>query len=131
MKRKIPMFPIRRSRQFLESCCTLMQSRTFRTSLLSAARPAGSPRVMQKGRTASGPTPRTNQVKKPVEAGDALPPLSLLQMAYKSGALDVTPESALEVLRDYQERERTRSLGWERKLCNGESGLGGLSTLVF
>ena len=58
-----------------------------------------------------------------MEAGDALPPLSFLQAALKSSGLDITPEKALQVLRDHHERQKRPSLGWERKLCNGKSKL--------
>jgi hypothetical protein len=51
---------------------------------------------------------------------DALPPLVILQSASKSGAMEISPENALDVLRRYQELEMRPSRGWEEQLCRGQ-----------
>ncbi|RFU33541.1 hypothetical protein B7463_g2821, partial [Scytalidium lignicola] len=55
-------------------------------------------------------------------SAEALPPLTLLNSASKSGALDIEPEVALQALRQYQNLSQTGSTGWETQLCT-EFGL--------
>jgi hypothetical protein len=52
---------------------------------------------------------------------DALPPRAILESARKSGAMNVSPEEALSLLRRYQELERQERNGWEEELCEGQS----------
>lgn len=88
-------------------------SRSFHATPLSAARPPKrSPRVYRKEATP------TSQLRNAPE--DALPPLVILQSASKSGALDISPEMAINVLRRYQELEKSRHPDWEAGLCTGK-----------
>jgi hypothetical protein len=88
-------------------------SRSFRATPLSAARPpTRSPRVSRREAT---PASRLKNVPE-----DALPPLVILQSASKSGAMDISPEKAIEVLQRYQELEKSTHPGWEAELCTGK-----------
>jgi hypothetical protein len=51
---------------------------------------------------------------------DALPPRVILESARKSGAMDVSPDEALSMLRRYQELERQEHKDWEEELCKGQ-----------
>ena len=51
---------------------------------------------------------------------EALPPLVILQAASKSGAMGISPEKALALLRRYQVLQRLPSKGWEEELCKGQ-----------
>lgn len=50
----------------------------------------------------------------------ALPPLVILEAASKSGAMKISPEQALNLLRRYQELEKQRGKRWEEQLCIGQ-----------
>lgn len=51
---------------------------------------------------------------------DALPPVVILEAAKKSGAMDVSPEKAIELLLQFQELQKQSSKGWEQQLCEGK-----------
>lgn len=49
-----------------------------------------------------------------------LPPVALLKSAKKSGVLDIEPDRALSILRDYAEISTQRLPGtWEKRFCEG------------
>ncbi|KAG0647466.1 hypothetical protein D0Z07_6890 [Hyphodiscus hymeniophilus] len=113
------MSTLRKMKPAIELTCKSLRIRSFQTSPSFAAKPARSPRV-QKSKTASrlGPTTGTARGSRSVDGEAVLPTLALLESGHKSGALGITPDSALEILRQYQERERRPTPGWERKLCD-------------
>jgi hypothetical protein len=51
---------------------------------------------------------------------EALPSLVILQAASKSGAMGISPEKALDLLRRYQVLQRRPSKDWEAELCKGQ-----------
>lgn len=44
----------------------------------------------------------------------------ILQSASMSGAMDISPKKAIEVLQRYQELEKGSHPGWEARLCTGK-----------
>lgn len=65
--------------------------------------------------------PATTQLSRtPVE--EQFPPVALLQAAKKSKALDIKPDTALNILRNYVELSTQRTQGtWEKQFCAGKS----------
>jgi hypothetical protein len=119
------MSGLRRTKPLIEKCCNALSSRSFHTASSFAAKPKQSPRIKQKIARAQGAVVAgTARVRKTIDPEDALPPITLLNSASKSGALDISPAKALEVLREYQELAQKPSSGWssgwERKLCDGK-----------
>lgn len=51
---------------------------------------------------------------------DALPPVVILQAANKSGAMDISPEKAIDLLLRYLELQKQAYTGWEKRLCSGQ-----------
>jgi hypothetical protein len=102
----------------IESSCRLLGSRSFHTASRLGAKQSSraAPIVTRKSRQVQG----AQHMKAAKDIEESLPPVSLLQSASKSGALDVHPEKALEILRDYQELAKKSSPGWEAKLCTGK-----------
>ena len=76
---------------------------------------------------AARPRPRP-ALKKPVTTPlqtatveEQLPPVALLKSAKKSGALDIEPDAALSILRNYVELSNQRKTGkWEKQFCAGK-----------
>ncbi|PBP16697.1 NOL1/NOP2/sun family protein [Diplocarpon rosae] len=82
-------------------------------SMKAAAR---SPRVIAKSRALNA---GSNVVSmKTYDTQQCLPPMALLNIAKKSGALSITPEKALGFLRTYHERTAAPGAGWEQQLCS-------------
>jgi len=82
------------------------------------------------------PAPKKPEVnllsRTPVE--EQLPPVALLKSAKKSKALDIEPDAALSILRNYVELSAQRTTGkWERQFCAGRSrdGCTALLELTF
>ncbi|RDL37455.1 uncharacterized protein BP5553_04888 [Venustampulla echinocandica] len=48
---------------------------------------------------------------------EALPPITMLSVAKKSGVIDIEPEKALEFLREYTKASASSTGDWEQKLC--------------
>jgi hypothetical protein len=113
------MSTLRKTKPFVEICCKCLSSRSFHTLPSFAAKAARAPRLVQKAKALTSHSSGTIRVKKLVDPEAALPTLDLLRSAHKAGAINLSPEQALEFLREYQERERRPHIGWERKLCNG------------
>jgi len=70
------------------------------------------------------PAPKKPELKllsrTPVE--EQLPPVALLKAAKKSKALDIEPDTALKVLRNYIEQSAQRQTGmWEKQFCTSKS----------
>jgi hypothetical protein len=107
------MFLTRSSRRV--TCGIIRASPTRFLSITTpiAARPR-SPRAPKK----SSPIPALQDG--PLEL--QLPPVTMLKSAKKSGALDIEPERAQSILRDYAETYRQRKPGtWEKQFCAGRS----------
>lgn len=71
-------------------------------------------------------TPKVSRLLSPdakrsrLDPEEALPPLVILQSANKSGAMEISPQKALDILRRYQELEQHPNKGWEEQLCRGQ-----------
>ena len=119
----------RRTQPILERSCKLCPPRPFYTVSRLAAKARQSPKLAQKAKAAQGPRPgsagthvagKTIYVPKAINPEDALPPITLLNSGHKSGAFDISPQKALDLLRRYQELARKPTTGWEQKLCDGK-----------
>ena len=62
------------------------------------------------------------RTKKQQDPEESLPPMNLLRMSSSSGAMSIAPETAQELLRQYQKMELASLPNWEQKLCAGKSG---------
>jgi hypothetical protein len=56
----------------------------------------------------------------PIHTPAALPPLSVLELEYKDGRLDVKPSTALDFLKQYQLLSHQAPAGWEQGLCKSQ-----------
>lgn len=113
---------LRNSIPALKGGCRLLGSKSIHTS--SSFRAAPSPRVTRaarKQRPAQGAL-NSVQVQGQISSDpeEALPPRNLLDYASKSGALDVPPDKALDILRSYQELARRGGVGWEESVCTSK-----------
>lgn len=61
-----------------------------------------------------------NAKRSRLDPEEALPPLVILQSASRSGAMEISPEKALDILRRYQALEIRATRGWEEQLCRGQ-----------
>lgn len=123
------MSTLRRMKPLVESSCKSLGLRSLHTVPSLAAKPRRSPKITQKlARVPGGtPVPGTVRVRKAIDPEESLPPIALLRSGSKSGLLDISPEKALAVLRQYQELAQKSSPGWEGKLCDGKLG----ASIVF
>jgi hypothetical protein len=89
------------------------------TSMLSAAKPRKAPSSSSSSRSTS----RSIDYSAPLSfsAADALPPIDMLQKAYKAGVVDLKPDEAMKLLREYVALSRSPEPGWEKRVCLGKS----------
>lgn len=111
----------RKSIPLIAKNCRLSYPKCFHTAnLLLASRPVGkSPSVARLVSKNSNSISKT-KIRISYTDEDSLPPLYILRTAYKSGALDIEPEKALDLLREYQNRSGRSAVGWEQQLSHGK-----------
>lgn len=72
------------------------------------------------------PAPKKPMISPQVQKAsveEQLPPVALLKLGNKSGALDIEPDRALSILRDYVDVSAQRQAGtWEKRFCEGWLG---------
>ncbi|TAQ86714.1 hypothetical protein B7494_g4962 [Chlorociboria aeruginascens] len=107
------MLTFRRSILEFQASYKPLPSRSFHISYHLRAGPAKSPRVLRGNRQSAA------RSKAPRDIEESLPPLALLELAKKSGVLEINSQKALEILRDFPAFSSSGS-NWEQNLCSSK-----------
>ncbi|KAL3419244.1 hypothetical protein PVAG01_09466 [Phlyctema vagabunda] len=109
------MSSLKRSIGFIHKTNISLSVRSLHTTLAARAPPIVPKRVHSPPRRMG--VPRL-PVQKIATAEECLPPNNLLHSARKSGALNVEPVQAVEILQEYQRQVSNPSPGWEKRICS-------------